>query len=173
MKPINLKNLIRAEGDLTNEKDIVAYYQRNSDRFPMMLESAKINLQKAEEAFSDAAAPVTSALDAVQTRCTARTITAMNIVQAIKEIEERLNLISTKTDSIGTVAEVDVNAQDFPNAYKYTPESTQITLERKTSGWTLKYIERNRCKSRANKIVLTLTDATKAHIAERVSRIGR
>lgn len=173
MKPINLKNLIRAAQDLTNEKDIVAYYQRNSERFPMMLASAKINLQKAEEAFSDAAAPVTSALDTVQARCTARTITAMEIIKSIEEIEERLNLISTKTDSIGTIADVDINAQDFPAAYKYTPESTQITLERKSSGWVLKYIERNRCKSRANHIVLTLTEATKAHIAERVSRIGR
>ena len=173
MKPINLKNLIRAAQDLTNEENNVEYYQRVGERFPKMLESAKINLQRAKEAFADSAAPVTSALDAVQARCTARTITAQDIVQAIKEIEERLNLISTKTDSIGTVAEVDVNAQDFPNAYKYTPESTQITLERKSSGWVLKYIERNRCKSPENRIVLTLTDATKAHIAERVSRIGR
>ena len=173
MKPINLKNLIRAAQDLTNEENNVEYYQRVSERFPMMLESAKINLQKAEEAFSDAAAPVKSALDAAQARCTARTITAMDIVRAIEEIEGRLNLISTKTDAIGTIADVDINAQDFPNAYKYTPESTQITLERKSSGWVLKYIERNSCKSPANRIVLTLTEATKAHMAERVSRIGR
>lgn len=173
MKPINLKNIIRAAQDLTNEENNVEYYQRVSERFPKLLETAKINLQRAEEAFSDAAAPVTSALDAVQARCTARTITAQDIVRVIEEIEERLNLISTKTDSIGTVAEVDVNAQDFPNAYKYTPESTLITLERKSSGWVLKYIERNRCKSRANHIILTLTEATKAHMAERVSRIER
>lgn len=173
MKPINLKNLLRAAQDLTNEKDIVAYYQKNSERFPMMLESAKINLQKAEEAFADAAAPVTSALDAVQARCTARTITAQDIVRVIKEIEDRLDMISTKKDAIGTIADVDINAQDFPNAYKYTPESTLITLERKSSGWVLKYVERNRCKSRSNHIILTLTEATKAHMAERVSRIER
>lgn len=173
MKPINLKNLIRAAQDLTNEENNVEHYQRVSERFPMMLESAKTNLQRAKEAFADAAAPVTSALESVQARCTARTITAQDIAQAIEEIEDRLNLISTKTDSIGTIADVDINAQDFPTAYKYTPESTQITLERKSSGWVLKYIERNRCKSPANRIVLTLTEATKAHMAERVSRIGR
>lgn len=173
MKPINLKNLLRAAQDLTNEEKTLAYYQGASERFPKLLENAKITLQRAKEAFADAAAPVTSALDAVQKRCTARTITAMDIVQAIKEVEERLNLISTKTDAIGTIADVDINAQDFPNAYKFTPESTLITLERKSSGWVLKYIERNRCKSRANHIVLTLTEATKAHMAERVSRIER
>lgn len=173
MKPINLKNLVRAAQDLTNEENNVEYYQRVSERFPKMLESAKINLQRAKEAFADAAAPVTSALDAVQKRAKCRTMDARSIIQAIEEIEERLDIISSRTDAIGTIAEVDYNAQHFPNAYKYTPESTQITLEKKRNGWTLTYVERNKCKTPANKIVLTLTEATKAHMAERVSRIGR
>lgn len=171
MKPINMKDLVKAWAFVEHTEGKVK--SSKLDGWLPGIESDKKTLEYAKKAFSDASVTVTSALDAVQARCTARTITAMDIVQAIKEIEERLNLISTKKDAVGTIARVDANAQDFPNAYKYTPESTQFTIVLKSSGWVLTDIVRNVCKSPANRIVLTLTEATKAHMAERVSRIGR
>lgn len=170
MKPINLKDLVKAWAFVEHTEDKVK--SSKLDGWLPGIESDKKTLEYAKKAFSDASVAVTSALDAVQARCTARTITAKDIVQAIKEIEERLDMVSTKKDAVGTIAHVDYNAQHFPNAYRYIPESTQVTLVLKSSGWTLTHIIRNACKSPANRIVLTLTEATKAHMAERVSRIG-
>lgn len=172
MKPINLNAMLKAKENLETCEYQLKMANQFKDRWPQDLPKPEEKLEQAKAEYAKAISPVIDALDAVQKRAKTRTIDDWAICQAIKEIEERLDIISSRTDAIGTIAEVDYNAQHFPNAYKYTPESTQITLEKKRNGWTLTYIERNKCKTPANKIVLTLTDATKAHMAERVSKIS-
>ena len=172
MKPINLNAMLKAKEQIELCKTDVEIAKNLQDRWPQDVPKAEGKLEQAKAEYAKAIAPVIDALDAVQKRAKTRTIDDWSICQAIKEIEERLDIISSRTDAIGTIAEVDYNAQHFPNAYKYTPESTQITLEKKRNGWTLTYVERNKCKTPANKIVLTLTEATQAHMAERVSKIS-
>lgn len=78
-------------------------------------------------------------------RATARTITVDDIVNALEEAEEYLLRLSTKKDSVGTIVFVDVNAQRFPRAYHYTPESTQFTAEVTKSGWKVTKVSRWTC----------------------------
>lgn len=172
MKPINLKNLIKTSKELDYCTKALRYAESMADRWPHDVHKAEEKLEEAKAEHAKAVAPVMDALDAVQKRAKCRTMDAWSIVQAIEEIEDRLDMISAKKDAVGTIAHVDYNAQHFPNAYKYTPESTQITIVLKSSGWTLTHIVRDACKAPANKITLELTDATKAHMAERVSRIS-
>ena len=172
MKPINLKNMLKAEKQVEICESALRSAKTFQDRWPQDVLKAEEKLAHAREEYAMAILPVISALDDVQKRAKTRTIDDWSICQAIKEIEERLDIISSKTDAIGTIAEVDYNAQHFPNAYKFTPESTQITLVKKSSGWTLTSIQRNKCKSPANKIILTLTEATKEHMADHVSKIS-
>lgn len=95
-------------------------------------------------------------------RATTRTIEYKDIAYNIEDIEKTLGI--PKKDMIGIVAYVDSNAQNFPNAYKYTPYSTQYTLERKASGWDLVAVKRGRTERRNRKFRLVLTDVAKEAI---------
>ena len=76
-------------------------------------------------------------------KASARTIDYDYIVRAIKEIEDKFWLIHKK-DMEGMIVCVDMHAQQYPKAYKHTPESTQFSIVKAESGWKLRWIER--CK---------------------------
>ena len=63
-------------------------------------------------------------LDAIQKRCTVRTIDADDLFKAIVLYEKSLNYFLSYKDMKDATVEIDLNAQEFPNAYKYTPYST-------------------------------------------------
>ena len=109
-----------------------------------------------------------AAIAAAEGRAKIRTINADDIVAVLTEVDERLEIISTKTDAIGTIVDIDIHAQHFPNAYKYTPESTQFTAKLTRNGWSITGICRSRTRAPSKRIVLTLTEATKEHILSRV-----
>lgn len=111
---------------------------------------------------------LSEAIKTVEGRASARTITADDIIDALAEVDKRLALISTKKDAIGTIAHIDVNAQRFPNAYKYAPESTQFDAELKRDGWRITNIFRGITHGPTGRIVLDFTEATKAHLEERL-----
>lgn len=108
-------------------------------------------------------------IEQAEGRSTARKITYKDIVRALEEVEEHITRFSTKTDAIGTVVHVDWNAQKFPNAYKYTPESTHFDAELKSGGWKITKIYRSICGTCLYK--LDLTENTKAHMADFVSKV--
>ena len=89
----------------------------------------------------------------VEGRATARLVDYNNVIHAINLIENQLDI--AKKDMIGIVADIDYNAQEFPHAYKYTPESTHVKLERCSSGWALVDIKREYCGKHMIKIHLT------------------
>lgn len=107
---------------------------------------------------------IEKALEDIQKRCTMRNIDFDDLLKIIKDIEETLGI--PKKRMLGIEADVDYNAQDFPRAYKYTPESTHIIIEKVSSGWALRYIIRDRCRSANRKYMLTLTDDAKEAIIE-------
>lgn len=69
-------------------------------------------------------------------KASARTIDYDYIVRAIKEIEDKFWLIHKK-DMEGMIVCIDMHAQQYPKAYKHTPESTQFKMIRLKSGWKL------------------------------------
>lgn len=94
-------------------------------------------------------------------RSTARTIDFDTIVRDVRRLESVLDI--PKKHMIGIKVDVDSNAQDFPNAYKYRPESTHYIITRKAAGWDISDIDRGTTR-RANKrfLVLLTEDAEKA-----------
>lgn len=110
---------------------------------------------------------IEAAIKMAEGRSTARTITYNDIVCDIARIEEKLNI--AKKHMEGIKADVDHNAQDFPSAYKYTPESTQYCIIRKKSGWVLYYVGRQTTRGAKHTYKLQLTDEAKQEIIKAMS----
>ena len=106
-------------------------------------------------------------LNEVQKRATARTITYEKMVDCLAEIDK--NLAISKAAKKGIKADVDIQAQHFPSAYRYTPESTHFRAEYNGKTWMITEISRKATRQTANKaIILTLTDAAKQAIIEKI-----
>ena len=105
-----------------------------------------------------------AAIATAEGRATARTINAEDIFDALETIEERLCI--PKAHMIGITAEVEVNAQTFPNAYRYRPESTHFKAIRTANGWKITDIYRDTTHGPTTRYVLTLTDKAKESIVE-------
>lgn len=105
-----------------------------------------------------------SELEKIQKRTSARNIDVNDLFKMIEEIESNLGI--PKNKMVGIIANVDYNAQAFPNAYKYTPESTHVSIERTSSGWALTQIKRNRCRSPKSRYIIDLTDDAKKALIE-------
>ena len=103
-------------------------------------------------------------------RATARTISAEDIVRFANGYTKTLGI--SKKALAGTVVVADLNAQHFPNAYKYTPESTQFGLKATSSGWSLMWVERKVCKAPTLAYVATFTEAAKEAILARFSALA-
>lgn len=105
-------------------------------------------------------------LDAIQQRCTVRTIDADDLFKMIVVYEKSLAHFLSYKDMKGASVEIDLNAQTFPNAYKYTPRSTVVKIECSAPrSWTILSIKRDitqkdiyECKK--------FTDLQKAQILE-------
>ena len=108
------------------------------------------------------------ALNAVQGRCKERTITVDDIIYGVKDIEDNLKI--AKKAMIGIKVESDQCCQNFPNAYKYTPYSTQYGMERTSSGWFLTWVDRKPTKRLGNQYNLTLTEDAKKALVERFTK---
>ncbi len=100
-------------------------------------------------------------------RATARTITYKNIVDEIERIENELRI--PKKYMVGIQASVDVNAQNFPRSYKYTPESTHFLMERTTTGWDLITVMRDSTRTAGHRAKLFLPDEAKQQIINRLT----
>jgi hypothetical protein len=80
-------------------------------------------------------------INEVEGRCTMRTITYDSVVQACEKIEKKLGIY--KKDMEYVKFNVDIHAQNFPNAYKYRAESTHFIVERRGGKWRLVAVGRN------------------------------
>ena len=88
----------------------------------------------------NADAKITAALEAVQGKCKVRTIDADDIKNAIEQMERFFGIPKCKLD--GLRVDCDVNAQSFPNAYKFVPESTIFSAENRKGKWYIVSIRR-------------------------------
>lgn len=83
-------------------------------------------------------------IDDAQGRATARVIDINDILNATVKIEAVLNVPKKYLE--GIVYSVDMNAQDFPNAYKYVPDSTHFVLTYIKGSWRVSDIARCACR---------------------------
>ena len=102
-------------------------------------------------------------IDFMQLKVKVRTINGVAVIDTIDEIEKRLSSILHKKDWDGLSFTVDENAQTFPSAYKYMPESTIYKIERRKSGWFLVWVMRSH--SRPKKFVVCGMETKAEHLA--------
>jgi hypothetical protein len=89
---------------------------------------------------------VQAAIDAAQgPRCTARTIDASYVYALVRACERRLAGLLPKKHWCGLRFACDPHAQRFPNAHKFTAESTGFLLKREKNAWYLLSVTRGRC----------------------------
>jgi len=113
---------------------------------------------------------LTTAIKEAEGRASVRCITADRVIKAVDRITKHLDI--PKKRMIGITAVVDVNAQDFPSAYRYMPESTQFTAEYTKSGWVMTSVCRDRTHSERHAVSLILTEEAKVAVLENASRMN-
>lgn len=83
---------------------------------------------------------IAKAIEEAEGRATMRKLTYAAVLVAIERIEGRLGVPKARME--GVSFHVDIWAQDFPNAYKYVPDSTQSTLTLSRGKWRISDIGR-------------------------------
>jgi hypothetical protein len=130
-----------------------AYYRLNPD----VRERDEKESEDLYHKYHDSAAykKIIEALEKAQGRCKERTVEPEDIFKAIKDIEEELKIPKCRMD--GITVDVDVFAQKFPNAYKYTAMSTHFSLKFKSGKYYLTDVFRGACRTSGNPYKLELT----------------
>lgn len=167
-KNINIKAAMQALREAETAYSEVKYagHYSGKDR----LEKAKANYESKQAIFKELAeAALGDAIREAEGRATARTLTAATIVEALAIVEDKLNI--TKKAMEGIVVTADWNAQSFPRAYKYTPESTHFSAVYKAGSWRVTNIWRDRCTS-GERFTVTHTDVSRAALIERFTRFS-
>lgn len=98
-------------------------------------------------------------LNEVQKRSRVRCVTPQEIIDTCNNVFRELNI--TKKALEGCMFTADLNAQDFPSAYKYTPESTLFTAVYKRGSWYLSSVRRDTTRRASQKVKMMLTDSAK------------
>lgn len=106
---------------------------------------------------------ITELLDSVQSQSRVRTISAGDIISECDAQTIRLFGLGASLKALaGTEIHIDVNAQSFPHAYKYDPDSTHFIANFDGKKWTLTNVYRGGCgPSRGH---IRLSDAAKHEI---------
>lgn len=159
MKAIKTKEMMKAYTDMNN-----ARWWYEHDR---KCETYRERYSDARSAFADATSALTEELNTIQRKCSARCVTAENIIEALCDICANLGI--SKASMNGIKAVVNLEAQHFARAYKYTPESTWFTATYKRGQWEITGIYRDVCTT--SKGSLTLTEEAEKAIISRATRI--
>lgn len=87
---------------------------------------------------------ITAEIDRVQVKAKVRTIDVSCIDTLVKQLESRLyDLKIAKKNWRGMKFVLDFHAKKFANAYKWTPYSTIVHIERGNSNWNITNICRS------------------------------
>lgn len=138
------------------------------EREPARLHTAWNQLQ---EDLTAALSPVTAELNAVQRRCSARCITAEDILDCLTDLRKRLDISNKAME--GVSVDVDLHAHTFSRSYGWAyPKSTQFTAIYKNGSWRITDIRRDYTRPGPRRIVATHTDASRAAILNRFTVIA-
>lgn len=109
---------------------------------------------------------LTAALDEIQHRCTARTLTADYIAYILQRAERKLDIPKKYLAGCKIMYS---GAERFPNAYHGRPESTHFTAEHNGRHWIVTELHRADCPDREGNTSIILTEAAKAALINRLS----
>lgn len=103
---------------------------------------------------------IDEAIKKAEGKATARCISHKTVFRIIDSLNGRFGNVSKKNLK-GTVIHFD-NAQHFPNAYHYRPESTHFKARHNGTNWTLTDVYRDTCPNRMSFYVsIELSDMAK------------
>lgn len=114
---------------------------------------------------------IQSQLDKANYLARTRTVDIDDVYDAVYIIERKFEDCTRKSLE-GLTVHVDLNSQDFPNAYCGIPMSTQFVLVYEKRSWRFVYAERSRC-GRSKRFDVTLTDAMREELLTRFESFNR
>lgn len=124
-------------------------------------------LSKAMSGDAEASSRVGEIIKAHEGAARARTLTVSDMCEALESVAETWGIAKAKMR--GCSVSVDVNAQAFPNAYRFAPESTIFGAVFTASGWAITAIQRGPCRSPGVGVRAELTDDARAAIMARMT----
>ena len=167
-KMINLKAAEAALREVTKVKNNLQWCRMVS-KSSEETEAALARVKAAEAEYRTVADGLLGeAIKAAEGRATVRTICPAAVVEALVRVEETLELPSKKALE-GVSVSVDLNAQDFPRAYKYNAESTQFKAVYKAGSWRVYDICRATTRRAGRRYVVEHTETSKAAILDRLT----
>lgn len=108
---------------------------------------------------------IAAALEEVQKRSKERTITVDQIMATPARLMDNYDIPAKAFD--GSEFSIDLNAQDFPNAYKYRAQSTQYEIKHYSGTFHLMDIERNDTRRAYHTVKAKLSETTKKAILDK------
>lgn len=108
---------------------------------------------------------IQKAINEVEGKARERKVTAKQLIACAEKLDKKLGIAPAHLK--GVTARVDINAQDFPNAYKYIPESTVATFEHTGRSWALIDVKRDRTDIASKAVRFNLTDEAREWIVKR------
>lgn len=116
-------------------------------------------------------AKVQSQLDKANYLARTRTVDIDDVYDAIYILERKFEDCTRKSLE-GLTVNVDLNSQDFPNAYRGVPMSTRFTLVYVKRSWRFVRAERSKC-GKYKRYEVTLTDAMREELLKRFESFDR
>lgn len=116
-------------------------------------------------------AEVQSQLDKANYLARTRTVDIDDVYDAVYILERKFKDCSRKSLE-GLTVNVDLNSQDFPNAYRGVPMSTQFTLVYEKRSWRFVRAERSRC-GEYKRYDVTLPDAMREELLKSFESFNR
>lgn len=110
-------------------------------------------------------AEVQSLLDKANHLARTRTVDIDDVYNAVTVVEQKFEDCTRKSLE-GLTVRVDLNSQDFPNAYRGIPMSTQFLLVYEKHSWRFVSAGRSRC-GEFKRYDVTLTDAMREELLKR------
>lgn len=105
---------------------------------------------------------IAAAIKEAEGRASARTINEYYVIDGLRRVENALEIPKKHMKGIKVV--IDPHAQSFPNAYRYTPGSTQFSAEYNGKEWVLTGVWRGACGGCTQEFSVNLTEEAKAAI---------
>ena len=109
-------------------------------------------------------AELTAHLDAVQNRCTTRTITVQDIYSTLAEVEKNLAIPRCHLKGVTVYFS---GAQHFPHSYRFVPISTHFKAIHNGRCWMLCGLSRHTCPNRQSNVQIEIPEATRNALIDR------